>query len=167
MGAPGIAAGGAEGGSASRIRHGGLCGIVTEPAPSEGFSYAAPRATALPADRVRLPPQTPAAAQPPQPQPGPALPRPRRRGPCPVLRRPGPGPALPAVRLSLVRLGRDGAGAGSCPPQPAGLGAGETASASTSGPRALFLPGLLSPWEPTGERPAPWGPGCRLRDGDP
>ncbi|KAL4822098.1 hypothetical protein H8958_004979, partial [Nasalis larvatus] len=55
---------------------------------------------------------------------------------------PGPGPALPAVRLSLVRLGEpDSAGAGEPPATPAGLGSGGDRVCFNLGRELYFYPG--------------------------
>ncbi|ELW71129.1 Dystrophia myotonica WD repeat-containing protein [Tupaia chinensis] len=55
---------------------------------------------------------------------------------------PGPGPALPAVRLSLVRLGEpDGSGSGEPPATPAGLGAGGDRVCFNLGRELYFYPG--------------------------
>uniref|UniRef100_A0A8D0P0G4 Dystrophia myotonica WD repeat-containing protein n=1 Tax=Sus scrofa TaxID=9823 RepID=A0A8D0P0G4_PIG len=87
--------------------------------------------------------QTPAPPQPPQPPPGPASgsgPGATGSAPSPPPSGPGPGPALPAVRLSLVRLGEPD-GVGEPPATPAGLGAGGDRVCFNLGRELYFYPG--------------------------
>lgn len=164
-----MAAGGAEGGSGP----GAAMGIVRKSSHqfrTREASTSCSRRRRRPQIRVRLPPRP--RRRPSRRSLSPALhlctsgPGAAGPAPSPSACRPGPGPALPAVRLSLVRLGEpDGAGAEAARHA---RGAGRRRPRLLQlGPRALFLPGLLSPWEPTGERPAPWGPGCGQGMGTP
>nr|XP_044989482.1 dystrophia myotonica WD repeat-containing protein isoform X2 [Jaculus jaculus] len=97
--------------------------------------------------------QTPAPPQPPPPPPGPAssasasasAPGAAASASSPPPPPPaGPGPALPAVRLSLVRLGEPdstGPGTGEPPATPAGLRAGGDRVCFNLGRELYFYPG--------------------------
>ncbi|XP_038384470.1 dystrophia myotonica WD repeat-containing protein isoform X4 [Canis lupus familiaris] len=139
-----MAAGGAEGGSGPGAAMGDCAEIKSQFRTREGFYKL------LPGDGAarRSGPtsaQTPAQPQPPQPPPGPASssgPGAAGSAPSPPPAGPGPGPALPAVRLSLVRLGEpDSAGAGEPPATPAGLGAGGDRVCFNLGRELYFYPG--------------------------
>ncbi|KAB0347611.1 hypothetical protein FD754_012468 [Muntiacus muntjak] len=139
-----MAAGGAEGGSGPGAAMGDCAEIKSQFRTREGFYKLLPGDGAArrsgPASA-----QTPAPPQPPQPPPGPASasgPGAAGPAPSPPPAGPGPGPALPAVRLSLVRLGEpDGAGAGEPPATPAGLGAGGDRVCFNLGRELYFYPG--------------------------
>ncbi|XP_022441038.1 dystrophia myotonica WD repeat-containing protein [Monodon monoceros] len=140
-----MAAGGAEGGSGPGVAMGDCAEIKSQFRTREGFYKLLPGDGAArrsgPASS-----QTPAPPQPPQqPLPGPAStsgPGAAGAAPSPPPAGPGPGPALPAVRLSLVRLGEpDGAGAGEPPATPAGLGAGGDRVCFNLGRELYFYPG--------------------------
>ncbi|XP_025280394.1 dystrophia myotonica WD repeat-containing protein isoform X4 [Canis lupus familiaris] len=139
-----MAAGGAEGGSGPGAAMGDCAEIKSQFRTREGFYKLLPGDGAArrsgPASA-----QTPAQPQPPQPPPGPASssgPGAAGSAPSPPPAGPGPGPALPAVRLSLVRLGEpDSAGAGEPPATPAGLGAGGDRVCFNLGRELYFYPG--------------------------
>lgn len=139
-----MAAGGAEGGSGPGAAMGDCAEIKSQFRTREGFYKLLPGDGAArrsgPASA-----QTPAPPQPPQPPPGPASssgPGAAGSAPSPPPAGPGPGPALPAVRLSLVRLGEpDGAGTGEPPATPAGLGAGGDRVCFNLGRELYFYPG--------------------------
>lgn len=175
-GAPKMAAGGAEGGSGPGAAMGDCAEIKSQFRTREGFYKLLPGDGATrrsgPASA-----QTPAPPQPPQPPPGPASASgPGAAGPAssPPPAGPGPGPSLPAVRLSLVRLGEpEGSGSGDPPATPAGLGAGGDRVCFNLGRELYFYPGCcrrgsqrvsgprrgawvlrgLGPWEVIGESP--------------
>lgn len=141
-GAPKMAAGGGEGGSGPGAAMGDCAEIKSQFRTREGFYKLLPGDGATrrsgPASA-----QTPAPPQPPQPPPGPASASgPGAAGPAssPPPAGPGPGPALPAVRLSLVRLGEPD-GAGEPPATPAGPGAGGDRVCFNLGRELYFYPG--------------------------
>lgn len=136
-----MAAGGAEGGPGPSTAMGDCAEIKSQFRTREGFYKL------LPGDATRrsgpTSAQTPAPPQPTQPPPGPAAASgPGAAGPAssPPPAGPGPGPALPAVRLSLVRLG-DPDGAGEPPSTPSGLGAGGDRVCFNLGRELYFYPG--------------------------
>lgn len=141
-GAPKMAAGGTEGSSGPGAVMGDCAEIKSQFRTREGFYKL------LPGDGAarRSGPasvQTPAPPQPPQPPPGPASgsgPGATGSAPSPPPSGPGPGPALPAVRLSLVRLGEPD-GVGEPPATPAGLGAGGDRVCFNLGRELYFYPG--------------------------
>ncbi|XP_017445486.1 dystrophia myotonica WD repeat-containing protein isoform X3 [Rattus norvegicus] len=136
-----MAAGGAEGGPGPSAAMGDCAEIKSQFRTREGFYKL------LPGDATRrsgpTSAQTPAPPQPTQPPPGPASASgPGAAGPAssPPPAGPGPGPALPAVRLSLVRLG-DPDGTGEPPSTPSGLGAGGDRVCFNLGRELYFYPG--------------------------
>lgn len=136
-----MAAGGAEGGAGPSAAMGDCAEIKSQFRTREGFYKL------LPGDATRrsgpASAQTPAPPQPPQPPPGPAAASgPGAAGPAssPPPAGPGSGPALPAVRLSLVRLGEPD-GAGEPPSTPSGLGAGGDRVCFNLGRELYFYPG--------------------------
>lgn len=127
-----MAAGGAEGGPGPSAAMGDCAEIKSQFRTREGFYKLLPGAATRRSG--------PTSAQPP---PGPAAASgPGAAGPAssPPPAGPGPGPALPAVRLSLVRLG-DPDGAGEPPSTPSGLGAGGDRVCFNLGRELYFYPG--------------------------
>eukprot|EP00072_Mus_musculus_P056623 XP_006539588.1 PREDICTED: dystrophia myotonica WD repeat-containing protein isoform X2 [Mus musculus] len=112
-----MAAGGAEGGPGPSAAMGDCAEIKSQFRTREGFYKL------LPGDATRR--SGPTSAQTPAP---------------PQPTQPPPGPALPAVRLSLVRLG-DPDGAGEPPSTPSGLGAGGDRVCFNLGRELYFYPG--------------------------
>lgn len=136
-----MAAGGAEGGPGPSAAMGDCAEIKSQFRTREGFYKL------LPGDATRrsgpTSAQTPAPPQPTQPPPGPAAasgPGAAGSASSPPPAGPGPGPALPAVRLSLVRLG-DPDGSGEPPSTPSGLGAGGDRVCFNLGRELYFYPG--------------------------
>lgn len=174
---PGLGWGGAQdGGGRSggrlgpRRRHGGLRGNQVAVPHPRGLLQAAPRRRRRPQIGSGFRPDpgaAPAAAAPARPC---LCLGPRRRGPrsvpsaCRPRARARAACGAPKPRASRGARQRRGRGA-ACHAR--GTGRRGRPRLLQLGPRTLFLPGLLSPWEPTGERPASWGPGCRLRMGTP
>lgn len=143
-----MAAGGAEGGSGPGAAMGDCAEIKSQFRTREGFYKLLPGDGAAARRAGPAAAQTPAPPQPPQQQPPPGPASAAAAGPGPASSPPppgpgpGPGPALPAVRLSLVRLGDpDGAGPGEPPATPAGLGAGGDRVCFNLGRELYFYPG--------------------------
>ncbi|XP_049643209.1 dystrophia myotonica WD repeat-containing protein [Suncus etruscus] len=143
-----MAAGGAEGGSGPGAAMGDCAEIKSQFRTREGFYKLLPGDGAAARRAGPAAAQAPAPPQPPQQQPPPGPASAAAAGPGPASSPPppgpgpGPGPALPAVRLSLVRLGDpDGAGPGEPPATPAGLGAGGDRVCFNLGRELYFYPG--------------------------